>query len=83
MGKDQRYHRYGGSATVLTLSTPEEERRTKNEVFVSTEGLSSFHSQWRLTTHLGFLTRYMSILQTVAIATNNRKDNHFFYFSHI
>ena len=28
--------------------------RTKNQVFVSTLGLSSWHSQWRLATHLGF-----------------------------
>ena len=40
--------------TVLTVSTPEKGLRTKNEVFVSTLGLSSWHSQWRLGTHLGF-----------------------------
>ena len=43
--------------TVLTVSTPEEVRRTKNEVFVSTLGLSSWVSHWRLATHLGFLFR--------------------------
>ena len=41
--------------TVLTVSTPEEGWRTKNEVFVSTLGFSTWHSQWRLATHLGFL----------------------------
>ena len=40
--------------TVLTVSTPEEGWRTKNELFVSTLSLSSWHSQWRLATHLGF-----------------------------
>ena len=40
--------------TVLTISTPEKGWRTKNEVFASTLGLSSWHSQWRLETHLGF-----------------------------
>ena len=40
--------------TVLTVSTPEKGWRTQNEVFASTLGLSSWHSQWRLATHLGF-----------------------------
>ena len=40
--------------TVLTVSTPEKGWRTKNEVFASTLGLSSWHSQWRLATNLGF-----------------------------
>ena len=40
--------------TVLTVSTPEKGWRTKNKVFVATLGLSSWHSQWRLATHLGF-----------------------------
>ena len=31
--------------------------RTKNEVFASTLGLSFWHSQWRLRTHLGFYFR--------------------------
>ena len=43
--------------TVLTVSTPERGWRTKNEVFVSTLGLSSWHSQWTLGTHLGFYFR--------------------------
>ena len=40
--------------TVLTVSTPEKGWRTENEVFVSTLGLRSWHSQWRLGTHRGF-----------------------------
>ena len=40
--------------TVLTVSTSEKGWRTKNEVFVSTLGLSSWYSPWRLGTHLGF-----------------------------
>ena len=39
---------------VLTISTPEKGWRTKNDIFVATLGLSSWHWQWRLTTHLGF-----------------------------
>ena len=44
----------GWLPTVLTVSTPEKGWRTKNEVFVSTMGLSSWYSPWRLRTHLGF-----------------------------
>ena len=38
--------------TVLTISTP---KGTKSELFVSTLGLSSCYSQWRLATHRGFV----------------------------
>ena len=41
--------------TVLTVCTLEGGWRTKNELLVSPLGLSSWHSQWRLVTHLGFL----------------------------
>ena len=61
--------------TVLTLCTSEEGWRTKNELFVSALGLSSWYSQWRLATH--FIC--MSMVQTVAMAINNRKDNLFFF----
>ena len=40
--------------TVLTVSTPEKGWHTKNEVFASTLGWRSWHSQWRIATHLGF-----------------------------
>ena len=69
--------------TVLTVCTPEKGWRTKNELFVSVLGLSSWHSQWRLATHLDFFFIHMSILQTVAMATNNPKDNHFFAIFHL
>ena len=35
--------------------SPEERWRTKNELIVSALDLSSWHSQWRLATHLGLL----------------------------
>ena len=41
--------------TVLPVCTSEEGWRTKNELLVSPLGLSAWHSQWRLVTHLGFL----------------------------
>ena len=41
--------------TVLTVCTPERGWRTKNELLVSPLDLSSWHSQGRLATHLGFL----------------------------
>jgi len=41
--------------TVLTVCTPERGWRTKNELLVSPLGLSSWRSQGRLVTHLGFL----------------------------
>ena len=41
--------------TVLPVCTPEEGWRTKNELLVSPLGLSAWHSQWRLVTHLGIL----------------------------
>ena len=70
--------------TVLAVSTPEEGWRTKNEVFVSNLGLSSWYLQWRLATHLGFHFRsYVSVLQTVAMATNSRKDSRFFAIFHL
>ena len=54
--------------------------KNKNELFVSTLDLSSWHSQWRLATHPGFFV-HISILLTVAMATDNCKDNNFLLFS--
>ena len=48
--------------TVLTVRTPEEGWRTKSELFASALGLSSWHSQWRLVTHLGFLFHFLFFL---------------------
>ena len=39
----------------LTVRTPEEGWRIKSELFASPLALSSWHSQWRLVTQLGFL----------------------------
>ena len=61
--------------TVLTVYTPEQGWRTKNEVFVSTLGLSSWHSQWRLATYLEFhfcswvYCRLLPLQQTIAKIT--------------
>ena len=47
-------HNLRDISTVLTVCTPERGWRTKNELLVSPLGLSSWHSQGRLATHLGF-----------------------------
>jgi len=43
--------------TVLTVSSPEKRWRTKNDLFVSTLGLSSWNFRRTLTKHLEFLFR--------------------------
>ena len=56
--------------TVLTECTSEEGWRTKNELFVSALGLSSWHSQWALATHLGFFFwRLLPWQQTIVKTT--------------
>ena len=69
--------------TILTVSTPEEGWRTKNELFDSILGLSSWHSQWRLVTHLRLLFRSYAYIADCYHGNNNRNDNHFCYFPFI
>ena len=48
--------------------------RTKNDLFVSPLGLSSWHSQWRLATHLGFLL-HSYVIEYIANCCHRNKGS--------
>ena len=67
--------------TVLTVCTPEEGWRTKNELFVSDLGPSSWHWHWRLPTQLGFLFHLYEYSADCSHSNKQSWKNHFLLFS--